>query len=697
MTMPIIERIFGLNKEELIPIIDWYIKFRLVAAFALGVFWITIYYLFLRSVTSFLPVFAICLLEILVNLPYMLWWKSEKHLGSLALLQLWIDLLIVSLAVFLLGGSNSLFSIVIIIPILSSSLLSLRACLSTAILASVFYLMIIFIEINFFVFSSFASFIPPDTVKMVRPIFLISIFFLTVLQLNYYTQNIRKKSKELDQSRSQVSELEAQLEKKLEATNAELYRKNQELRESEEKFRLTFENANDAIFWGNPKTGIIINCNKAAETLLEKKRNEIVGHFQTTVHPPEKAEDYTNMFKKHIEHKGFVNDEAEVITKSGKIKPVQITASVTHLGKESVIQGIFHDITERKKSEEKYRSMMEGIQEAVLITDFKGEIVFGNSAAAKMFGFKNTEEGIGINVLDFVAPEHKSIVAKDLVLDKLGRGKPIAEYKAVDRTGRKFWVETLGSKSEFEGKPVDVVSIRDITHRKEIEEEIIKGKNKLEILQENTAALVATLDQDKLLEIIANNARKIFSATLVAVTSFDEKKNHLAIRATAGMDHPIIKQALKILGADPSKLIYKAEEGSVTKWLIDNKKPFVTASLYEMINKQINEKLCLAAQKFTGVKNLIAVPFFVQEKFLGTFILFLKEEAEIDLNYLLTFGNQCAQALNTANIVSEIKNRAEELEKINKFMVGRELDIIGLKEEINSLAQEFGREKKYNI
>lgn len=49
------------------------------------------------------------------------------------------------------------------------------------------------------------------------------------------------------------------------------------LRQSEEEFRLLFETAADAIFWADPKTGLIINCNKAAETLLERKREEIIG------------------------------------------------------------------------------------------------------------------------------------------------------------------------------------------------------------------------------------------------------------------------------------------------------------------------------------------------------------------------------------------------------------------------------------
>ncbi|MEK7274598.1 MAG: ATP-binding protein, partial [Candidatus Desantisbacteria bacterium] len=129
--------------------------------------------------------------------------------------------------------------------------------------------------------------------------------------------------------------------------------RSQELVESEEKFRLTFENARDAIFLADPLTGLITNCNKAAELLLEKERNEIIGHSQTNVHPSEKAEFYANMFRKHIEHKGWAEDEAEVITKSGKVKPILITASVVLIREKPVIQGIFRDITERKQMEKK--------------------------------------------------------------------------------------------------------------------------------------------------------------------------------------------------------------------------------------------------------------------------------------------------------------------------------------------------------
>ncbi len=129
------------------------------------------------------------------------------------------------------------------------------------------------------------------------------------------------------------------------------------LRESEEEFRLIFEDARDAIFWTDIETRMIIKCNKAAEALLEKTKEEIIGSHQNTLHPPGKADYYSRMFEKHIEQKGSPGEDAEIITKSGKTKPVHITSSVTVVGEKPIIQGIFRDITERKRAEEELRML----------------------------------------------------------------------------------------------------------------------------------------------------------------------------------------------------------------------------------------------------------------------------------------------------------------------------------------------------
>ena len=170
------------------------------------------------------------------------------------------------------------------------------------------------------------------------------------------------------------------------------------LRKSEEEFRLTFENAKDAIVWADPEAGVITKCNKEAETLFGKKREEIIGSRQTTLHPPQKAEYYTNMFKKHIEHNGVADDEAEVITKSGKIKPVNITASLTLVGGKPIIQGIFRDITERKQAEEALRNEKQRFQTlsdqapfGMVMVDRNGTFKYINPKFRELFGYDLTD------------------------------------------------------------------------------------------------------------------------------------------------------------------------------------------------------------------------------------------------------------------------------------------------------------------
>ena len=181
------------------------------------------------------------------------------------------------------------------------------------------------------------------------------------------------------------------------------------LRKSEEERRLIFENAKDAIFWADAKTGLITNCNRAAEILLERERWEIVGTHQIKLHPSQKAHHYSDMFKRHIEQDGWVDDEAEVITKSGKIIPVHITASVTTIGGKAIMQGIFRDISERKlaegalkESEEKYKTLTENINVGIYrnTTGPKGKFIEANPAIVKIFGYKDKEEFLKVDVAD---------------------------------------------------------------------------------------------------------------------------------------------------------------------------------------------------------------------------------------------------------------------------------------------------------
>jgi PAS domain S-box-containing protein len=280
-------------------------------------------------------------------------------------------------------------------------------------------------------------------------------------------------------------ELEQRI-KALEKDAADRKRAEEALRESEEKCRLTFESAVDAIFWADPDTGLITNCNRAAQHLLEKTRDEIVGQHQTTLHPSATSEYYSNMFQKHIEEKGSVDDDAEVITKSGAIIPVHITASVTLVRGKPIIQGIFRDIRERRHAEEelrhgeeKYSRLVESSLTGIYI-DQDEKIVFANSRFAEIYRYTKAEL-IGIEAWKLVHPEDRDLTNLIRARRLKGEAAP-SEYEArgLTKLDETIWILRRNTLIEYEGKPAILGNIVDITEQKKVEEDLQKTNEELE-------------------------------------------------------------------------------------------------------------------------------------------------------------------------------------------------------------------------
>jgi two-component system, cell cycle sensor histidine kinase and response regulator CckA len=124
-----------------------------------------------------------------------------------------------------------------------------------------------------------------------------------------------------------------------------------------------------------------------------------------------------------------------------------------------------------RESEFKFRSLVEHALDCILIIDLGGTILFANNAAVQTIEVNDSASLVGRNVMEFIAPESLEDVINDFLQVAQGNDAYLAKYYLISAKGKRICVESIGKVISFEGKPADLISIRDITKRNQAEEE----------------------------------------------------------------------------------------------------------------------------------------------------------------------------------------------------------------------------------
>jgi PAS domain S-box-containing protein len=196
-----------------------------------------------------------------------------------------------------------------------------------------------------------------------------------------------------------------------------------------------------------------------------------------------------------ISDKGMHMDRSERVLLNASGSPIPIIKSVSraNLNGQEVLIETFVDISDRKKaeeslreSEEKFRSLVEHALDGILILDFQGTILFANHAAAQTIELDDCTCLHGRNVMEFIAPESREDVIHDFLQVSQGHDAYLAHYNGISAKGNKICIESIGKVISYEGKPADLVSIRDITERKLAREALKQVNRKLNLLSSIT-------------------------------------------------------------------------------------------------------------------------------------------------------------------------------------------------------------------
>lgn len=253
------------------------------------------------------------------------------------------------------------------------------------------------------------------------------------------------------------------------------------LSDSEEKYRMLFENANDAIMLMDNE--IFIDCNKKTLDLFGCSKDEFIGKPPYKF-SPEKQPNGRDSKEKALE---ILNEALQGKTKNfdwihqkldGTDFYAEVSLNVFELQNKKVIQAIVRDISERKeienkirRSEEKFRNIYSTSNDIILIIGLNGKIINANQSLFKSLDF-NTDEAIGKNVTEFLAQKYIKEVKERILAMSRGESVPLKEVEMISKSGKNIPLEVNSKLIDYDGKKAIMSVIRDIRERKEFEQRI---------------------------------------------------------------------------------------------------------------------------------------------------------------------------------------------------------------------------------
>jgi len=136
-------------------------------------------------------------------------------------------------------------------------------------------------------------------------------------------------------------------------------------------------------------------------------------------------------------------------------------------------------------------ALLENASDMIFTHDLTGRITYLNETAVRLTGFSK-QEGLAMNIVDIVAPEHKTQV-RETMLRKF-EGEPIYgvyELEILTKNGARIPMEVNNRVIYKEGKPVGMQGIaRDLRERRREHQALLESENKFRALAETAQSAI---------------------------------------------------------------------------------------------------------------------------------------------------------------------------------------------------------------
>ncbi len=319
-----------------------------------------------------------------------------------------------------------------------------------------------------------------------------------------------KEAKELQQYNEVLFRKLEKKVKQLEQVIEKQEKTEDELRESELKYRTLITQSPDGIFIVD-LNGRFVSVNRVMCENMKYSEADMLSLGIWDIVPAEYAEQHKKRLAEIMAGKA-ANEPAEYIVrgKDGNLYTVEILSAPYYEGQKLVgFQGIARDITARKKaekdlqlSEERYRTLVEKAFEGIIVTQ-EGKIVFANSRAYEIIDYPR-DQTEPKPFIDFIYEEDRNMVSERHVKRLKGESlEEVYSIRLVDQRGNLKWAQISSALIDWLDKPASLTFITDITSSKKAEELLKASEEKYRSLVENINDVFYTLDNQGIITYVS--------------------------------------------------------------------------------------------------------------------------------------------------------------------------------------------------
>lgn len=353
-----------------------------------------------------------------------------------------------------------------------------------------------------------------------------------------------------------------------------------QLRISEEKFRMLAENAVDVVF---------------RFSFFPTSRYEYVSPsiFQMSGYTPEEFYADPNLGFKiiHPDDKHILGDSEKLISEKLPINNVKeplltvrwikrdgsiiwtetVNTPVRNKeGKVIAMEGISRDITQQKEGEERFRILANATFEGIVFSE-QGRIIDANDQFLQMYGYSSVNEVNGKHIIDFVVENQRDTIFESL---RLPKSEPV-EIQTIKKDKSIIVVETKAQNIPYFGKTIRATVVYDITQRKQYEQSLRESERTLSTLMNNLPGMAYRCNFDEkwsmifvsqgCLELTGYNGEDLIQNSKVSFIDLifpdDRKKVKEQVREAIKNKTPYVLSYRILTASEKLKWVWEKGEG----------------------------------------------------------------------------------------------------------------------------------------